>query len=128
MYFIPAGAILTSILIAAIYLPETHGLSIDEIREIYKKRQNSSKLEQGVNESLQEDDEEMPYYYGLRSDLNRELLTAIKQRQSVYVWPLGGAQGIVQLLDNPSNKLKLDNTVNTSRLKSRSTKNKSFAF
>ena len=53
-------------------MPETQGLSLDEIRKIYGK--SDVKLE-----------EKVPYYHQLRSDLVVDLKKKIKQRQSVYV-------------------------------------------
>merc|ERR1712136_17533 len=38
VFFIPAGAIVLSILLAGFFMPETHGLSLDEIRQIYIKQ------------------------------------------------------------------------------------------
>ena len=37
LFLIPAGAILFSALFAAVFMPETHGLSLKEIREIYSE-------------------------------------------------------------------------------------------
>ena len=72
VFIMPAGAVAGSIIIAAIFMPETQGLSLDEIRKIYGK-------------SDVKPEEKLPYYHQLRSDLVVDLKKKIKQRQSVYV-------------------------------------------
>ena len=72
VFVMPAGAVAASILIAGIFMPETQGLSLDEIRKIYGK--SDVQLE-----------EKVPYYHRLRSGLQVELKKKIKQRQSVYI-------------------------------------------
>ena len=72
VFVMPAGAVAASIVIAAIFMPETQGLSLDEIRKIYGKCDVQP-------------EEKMPYYHRLRSGLQVELKKKIKQRQSVYV-------------------------------------------
>ena len=93
VFFIPAGAIVASIILALIFMPETHGKSLDEIREIYgKKRDDEEKL----GDQLEE--EKDPYYFSLRSQMQKDLQKAIKQRTSVYAWPtVGGAQAVFEL-------------------------------
>ena len=71
VFVMPAGAVAGSIIIAAIFMPETQGLSLDEIRKIYGK--SAVKLE-----------EKVPYYHRLRSVLQVELKKKSKQRQSSY--------------------------------------------
>ena len=75
VFVMPAVAVAASTIIAAIFMPETQGLSLDEIRKIYGK--SDVKLE-----------EKVPYYHELRSDLVVDLKKKLKQRQSVYVLSL----------------------------------------
>ena len=65
VFVMPAGAVAASTIIAAIFMPETQGLSLDEIRKIYGK--SDVKL-----------DEKVPYYHQLRSDLVVDLKKKIK--------------------------------------------------
>ena len=79
VFFIPVGAIVLSILLAGFFMPETHGLSMEEIRKIY--------IKEGDEEPVIEEEKDVPYYMSLRGQLNAELMRAIKQRNSVYPWP-----------------------------------------
>ena len=108
VFFIPAGAIVLSIVLAAIFMPETHGLSMDEIRQIYKKEEDD---EEPVVE-----EEDIPYYQSLRGELNLELMRAIKQRRSVYPWPsVGGAQIVGTVCVQMSPTPGVEQTKKTSR-------------
>ena len=102
VFFIPAGAIILSIFLAGFFMPETHGLSMDEIRQIYTK--------EGKEEPMIPEDKDVPYYQSLRGELNLELTRAIKQRNSVYPWPsVGGAMSTVTVQMSPITEDKQDN-------------------
>ena len=105
VFFIPAGAVVASMLVAGIFMPETYGMSLDEIRNIYSK-----KLDE-IPEKLDEVPEKLPYYHELRSKLTLESTRMMKQRQSVYAWPAECAQGIVQLPDAPDQKVTKSDTL-----------------
>ena len=95
VFFIPAGAIVASMILAGKFMPETHGLSMDEIRQIYGK-----KLDEEDKDRDHLEEEALPYYHELRSQMQIELMKTIKQRQSVYAWPsVGGAQAVFDLPD-----------------------------
>ena len=102
VFFIPAGAIVLSILLAGFFMPETHGLSLDEIRQIY--------IKQGYEEPIMAEEKDIPYYQSLRGESNLALTRAIKQRNSVYPWPsVGGALSTVTVNEmNPAMKAELE--------------------
>merc|ERR1711963_544596 len=102
VFFVPAAAIVGNIIIAFFFMPETFGLTIEEVREIYGP--NGEKVEEPKEVSkeevshaptitvddVEEEDEKLPYYHHLRSQMNMELMSAIKQRKSVFAWPSAG--------------------------------------
>ena len=93
VFIIPAGAVVVSMILAGIFMPETHGMSLDKIREIYGKKRDD---EEHLGDQLEQ--EEDPYYLTLRSQMQIDLKKAIKQRTSVYAWPaVGGAQAVFEL-------------------------------
>merc|ERR1712150_62656 len=113
VFFIPASAVIGNIILAAIFLPETYGLTMEEIGQIYggkidKPKEEIPKDETPKDEAPkdetpvevkmptieieEEEEEEVPYYHKLRSEMNMELMNAIKRRKSVFAWPsVGGA-------------------------------------
>ena len=86
VFVMPVGAVAASIFVAAIFMPETQGLSLEDIRKIY-----------GTSDV--EIEEKVPYYHRLR---NKRALVArklMKQRQSVYVASPEVSQGLFELED-----------------------------
>ena len=99
VFFIPVVAIVASMILAGIFMPETHGMSMDEIRQIYRKKHDEEDKE--IDELEQE---ALPYYHELRSEMQIELMKAINQRKTVYAWPtVGGAQSVLELSDDTGN-------------------------
>lgn len=113
VFFVPAAAIVGNIIIAFFFMPETFGLTIEEVREIYgpKGEKVEEPKEVGKEEvshvptitvdDVEEEDEKLPYYHHLRSQMNMELMRVIKQRKSVFAWPsAGGALQIQTIRDS----------------------------
>ena len=111
VFIIPAGAIVASMILAGIFMPETHGMSMAEIKKIYgKTRDDEDKL------SDEPEQEEDPYYLPLRSQLQIDLRKAIKQRTSVYAWPtVGGAQAVFELPNNNKHATSSEKDLKTSQ-------------
>merc|ERR1712136_420842 len=95
------------------------GLAIEEVREIYgeKVEDTAEKVEEKEQDDQvpptiqidqvpiddEEDEEELPYYHTLRSQVNMELMRAIKQRKSVFAWPSAGGGALqVQTIQDSS--------------------------
>ena len=83
VFLIPTGAVAASVIIAGIFMPETKGLSANEIRDIYGR--SSVEIEVKV-----------PYYHRLSSELAIESRKDIKRRQSVYLLSPEILHGIIE--------------------------------
>ena len=58
-----------------------------------------------------EEDDELPYYHTLRSQVNMELMRALKQRKSVFAWPsVGGGALQVQTIRDSATPEKGNNS------------------
>ena len=126
VFFMPAAAIVGNIVIAFFFMPETFGLTIEEVREIYGEKAKDAK--EKVEEKQQDDqvpptipidtapiddeeDDKLPYYHTLRSQVNMELMRALKQRKSVFAWPsVGGGALQVQTIRDSANPQKGNNS------------------
>ena len=127
VFFMPAAAIVGNIIIAFFFMPETFGLTIEEVREIYgeKVEDTAEKVEEKEQDDQvlptiqidqvpiddEEDEEELPYYHTLRSQVNIELMCALKQRKSVFAWPSAGGGALqVQTIQDSSSPQKGNNS------------------
>ena len=129
VFFMPAAAIVGNIVIAFLFMPETFGLTIEEVREIYgeKAKDTSEKVEEKQQDEQvsqvsptvamdkvpvdDEEDDKLPYYHTLRSQVNMELMRALKQRKSVFAWPsVGGGALQVQTIRDSTNPQKGNNS------------------
>ena len=86
VFLMPVGAVTASIVIAGLFMPETKGMSANEIRDIYGR--SSAEIEAKV-----------PYYHRLRNKRALVRRKLMKQRQSVYVVSPEASQGIFELED-----------------------------
>merc|ERR1712212_762476 len=97
VFYMPAAAIVVNIVIAFFFMPETFGLTIEEVREIYGATIPIDKVP--IDD---EEDDEVPYYHSLRSQESMELMLALQQRKSVFGWPSvgGGALQVQNIRDS----------------------------
>ena len=86
VFLMPVGAVTVSIVIAGLFMPETKGMSANEIRDIYGR--SSAEIEANV-----------PYYHRLSSELALESKKDIKRRQSVYLLTPEVLHGIIEYED-----------------------------
>ena len=105
VFYMPAAAIVVNIVIAFFFMPETFGLTIEEVREIYGATIPIDEVP--IDD---EEDDEVPYYHSLRSQESMELMLALQQRKSVFAWPsVGGGALQVQTIRDSANPQKGNN-------------------